>query len=135
MSRMIRNHALIGLLALAACGAQAEPAAPVAPPVPVRAQEPPKAAQPPAAPFASGRVASAVAGKVSKTVRASVGVWDAKTGDTLHETNGATPRRPASVMKIPTTAAALLALGASAELATGIYATAKAGPEGCLDGD
>lgn len=76
----------------------------------------------------SSRVSAAVAAKQGKSLRVSVGVWDARTGEVLHETNGATPRRPASVMKIATTAAAMLTLGPRAELATEVFATSE--PDG-----
>lgn len=82
----------------------------------------------------SGRVASAVASKQGKALRVSVGVWDARTGEVLHESGGATTRRPASVMKVATTAAAMLTLGPKAELATEVFATSEP-DDGVVTGD
>ncbi len=82
----------------------------------------------------SGRVASAVASKQGKALRVSVGVWDARTGEVLHESSGATTRRPASVMKIATTAAAMLTLGPKAEFVTEVFATSEP-DDGVVAGD
>ena len=98
------------------------------------------AAAPPVPATASG---SAVAGPVSvavakhehETVRASVGVWDAGTGEVLYELQAAVARRPASVAKIATTAAALLVLGPDHELATEVLATRAPGRDGVVTGD
>jgi D-alanyl-D-alanine carboxypeptidase/D-alanyl-D-alanine-endopeptidase (penicillin-binding protein 4) len=82
----------------------------------------------------TGALAAAL-GRQSKGLRASAGVYDAATGTRLYESGGDTPRRPASVMKIATTAAALLALGPKAELATEVFATAEPDAQGLVAGD
>ena len=116
MPRMIRNLASVGLLVTIGAALCAAP--------PVTAAE-----------GLSGRVGAAAGARLSKAMRASIGVWDAKTGELLHETNGSTPRRPASAMKVATTAAALLTLGASAELSTDVLTASRPDAQGRLDGD
>jgi D-alanyl-D-alanine carboxypeptidase/D-alanyl-D-alanine-endopeptidase (penicillin-binding protein 4) len=139
MMSMHRRLFLIPVLLLAACGAssaapqEAKPDAP--PPVAPPPAPKPVAPPPPAVPIVTTKLAAAVVTKQSKSLRASVGVYDAATGDTLYEANGAATRRPASVMKVATTAAALLTLGAKGELATEVFATAKPDAEGRVDGD
>ena len=64
------------------------------------------------------RVPGVLAGKAGKGLRMSAAVWDATTGALLHESNSAEALRPASVMKLATTAAAFLALGPTHELTT-----------------
>lgn len=88
-----------------------------------------------AAETVGGRLASIVAAKQHKSLRVSLGVWDAATGAKLAESEAATARRPASVAKLATTAAALLALGPEHELETRVLATARPGRDGALDGD
>ncbi len=127
------------LLVLAACGCSegaAQDSGATAPP-PVAPAPAPKPVSPPvpAVPIATTKLAAAVVTRQSKSLRTSVGVYDATTGDTLYEANGDSPRRPASVMKVATTAAALLALGPKAELATEVCATAKPDAEGTVAGD
>jgi D-alanyl-D-alanine carboxypeptidase/D-alanyl-D-alanine-endopeptidase (penicillin-binding protein 4) len=95
------------------------------------------AAGPPAtaADSLAGRISAAVAAKQSKTVRVSVGVYDAKTGESLAEANGGVARRSASCMKLATTAAAMLVLGPSSELATEVTAAGEPDDDGVLTGD
>jgi len=135
MMPMNRTHLVACVVLLAACGKAPAPVAP--PPAPVAPAPTPKpvAPPPPAAPIQTAALASAVVTKQSKSLRASVGVYDAQTGDVLYEANGATPRRPASVMKVATTAAALLAMGAKTELATEVFAAAKPDAAGVVAGD
>lgn len=80
------------------------------------------------------RVAGAVASRSAKSVRVSAGAWDVATGERVHSTNGDVPRRPASVAKIATTAAAWLALGPDHELTTEVLATAKPDAAGVVAG-
>lgn len=92
----------------------------------------------PVLPAEAGSLGSRIEGlavaKQGKSLRVSVGVWDAATGTLLADTNAATPRRPASVAKLATTAAAILALGPDRELETRVLATAKPGEGGVLRG-
>ncbi len=131
---MIRPSFVASVLLVAACRpAQEPPPAPVAPaPAPTPK---PVTPPPPAAPIVTTKLASAVVTHQSKAMRASVGVYDAATGDALYEANGAATRRPASTMKVATTAAALLTLGTKAELATEVFATAAPDKDGRVDGD
>jgi D-alanyl-D-alanine carboxypeptidase/D-alanyl-D-alanine-endopeptidase (penicillin-binding protein 4) len=78
---------------------------------------------------------AAAVGRQTKGLHASVGVYDAVTGTRLYESAGDTARRPASVMKIATTAAAMLALGPKAELATEVFATTEPDEQGVVAGD
>ena len=134
---MNRRFLAVTLLALAGCGVK--PAAPAAvprdapPPPAVPTAPPPK--QAPAAAIQTSRLAAAVTARQSKSLKVSVGVYDAATGDSLYEANGATARRPASCMKVATTAAALLALGLGAEMATEVAATSKPDEAGVVTGD
>ncbi len=80
------------------------------------------------------RVAHAISSRTPKGVRLSAAVWDATTGERLHATNASTPRRPASVLKIATTAAAMLALGPAHELATEVVAPSSPDSAGRLVG-
>src|SRR6185295_19175892 len=137
MMSMLRTSFLVVPLLLAACARapDAAPAVPVAAPVAPAPAPKPVSPPPPAAPIATSKIAAAVVTRQSKAMRASVGVYDAATGDALYEANGAALRRPASVMKVATTSAALLALGPNAELATEVFATARPDPDGRVDGD
>src|SRR5262245_41699253 len=140
------RRSLVAVLALAAASCGQAPAAPAAPPAPQKTQraarvrhsdEAPPAPVRPAAPvpeIRTGALAAAL-GKQSKGLHASVGVYDAVTGTCLYESGGETLRRPASVMKIATTAAAMLALGPSAELSTEVLATAEPDKDGVVAGD
>lgn len=123
---MFRPIAAVALLvALSGCGDRAPIAAPQRPAALPRLQTanpPPPAPKP--APIATARLVAA-AGKQSKALKLSIGVYDAATGDPLYEANGGVARRSASVMKLATTAAALLALGPQAELATEVFATSS----------
>jgi D-alanyl-D-alanine carboxypeptidase/D-alanyl-D-alanine-endopeptidase (penicillin-binding protein 4) len=125
------------LFALAGCGPKTDAPAAVprdAPPTPaVPTAAPPKPA--PAAPIQTSRLAAAVTAKQSKSLKVSVGVYDAATGDSLYEANGNVARRPASCMKVATTAAAVLALGTDGELATEVAATARPDADGRVAGD
>ncbi len=82
----------------------------------------------------SDRVSVAVQKRGHKTVRHSIGVWDAATGHRLYMRHADESRRTASVMKLATTAAALLALGADHEMAIDVRAT-SAPLAGVVDGD
>ena len=87
-----------------------------------------------AADAVGARVGDVVAARASKSVRVSAGVWDATTGARLHATNADVPRRPASVAKIATTAAAWLALGPAHELTTEVLAEAAPDGDGVVEG-
>jgi D-alanyl-D-alanine carboxypeptidase/D-alanyl-D-alanine-endopeptidase (penicillin-binding protein 4) len=134
---MIRASVVAALFVLVGChpSAESQTEPPAQPPVAPAPAPKPVAPPPPAAPIVTTKLAAAVVTKQSKSLRASVGVYDATTGDALYEANGASPRRPASVMKVATTSAALLTLGPKAELATEVFATAKPDAEGRVDGD
>lgn len=80
------------------------------------------------------RVGAVVGARTSKTLRVSAAVWDARTGERLHGTNADVPRRPASVAKLATTAAAFIALGPDHELRTDVFATAKPDASGTVRG-
>jgi serine-type D-Ala-D-Ala carboxypeptidase/endopeptidase (penicillin-binding protein 4) len=142
---MTRRSLVAVLAVLAACGP-----APVARPAPggrparpvavrrssVRHNDEPEPAAPtaPVPEIRTGGLEAAL-GRQSKGLRASVGVYDAVTGTRLYESGGDTPRRPASVMKVATTAAAMLALGPTAELSTEVLATSAPDAEGAVAGD
>jgi D-alanyl-D-alanine carboxypeptidase/D-alanyl-D-alanine-endopeptidase (penicillin-binding protein 4) len=132
---MSRRCAFILATLLAACGDPSETPAPPLRPVAPQPAPKPVSPPPPAAPISTAKLAAAVVTRQSKSLRASVGVYDAETGDTLYEANGAALRRPASVIKVATTAAAMLTLGPKAELATEVFATAKPDADGRVDGD
>jgi len=80
------------------------------------------------------RVSVAVQKRAHKTVRHSIGVWDAATGKRLYMRHADESRRTASVMKLATTAAALLALGADHEMTVEVRAT-SAPQNGVVRGD
>lgn len=82
----------------------------------------------------SDRVASVAAARQTKSIRTTLAVWDAQTGALVHGSNATTARRPASVAKIATTAAAYLGLGADHELETRVLATAKPSSDGVVRG-
>ncbi len=87
-----------------------------------------------AGPTLDARVGSALDRTAHRTVGVSCAVWDAATGRRVFVRGGDVPRRTASVMKLATTGAALLALGADHELETVLRATAQ--PQGgVLEGD
>ena len=143
------RRSLVAVLAVVAACAPA-PAMPRQPPAAPRsakkAQRPvavrhsdeaptaPVQATPPVPQIRTGGLDAAL-GKQGKGVRASVGVYDAATGTRLYESGGDALRRPASVMKVATTAAAMLALGPSAELSTEVFATSEPDAEGAVAGD
>jgi D-alanyl-D-alanine carboxypeptidase/D-alanyl-D-alanine-endopeptidase (penicillin-binding protein 4) len=91
---------------------------------------------PPATSAAPGtvveRVRGAVRTKSHSSFQHSVAVWDAATGDRLFADDPGVLRRTASAMKLATTGAALLALGADHEMYLEIRAAAR--PEGGLLG-
>ena len=80
------------------------------------------------------RVRVAIASKAHRSFRYSVGVWDAASGDEIFSQNADTMRRTASSMKLATTGAALLALGADHEMYLEIRA-ARAPEGGVLRGN
>jgi D-alanyl-D-alanine carboxypeptidase/D-alanyl-D-alanine-endopeptidase (penicillin-binding protein 4) len=80
------------------------------------------------------RVAATVAAKQAKSLRFSLCVWDAQTGEVVHGSNATTARRPASVAKVATTAAAMLALGPDHELETRVLAPEKPDRQGVIEG-
>ncbi len=80
------------------------------------------------------RVSVVVQKRGHKTVRDSIGVWDAATGRRLYMRHADRPRRTASVMKLATTVAALLALGPDHEMAIDVRAMATP-RSGVIDGD
>lgn len=81
----------------------------------------------------SGRLSAAL-GRAGKSVRITAGVWDVATGSLIHQAESGAARRPASVTKVATTAAAFLALGPDHELTTEILATAKPDSQGVVTG-
>ncbi len=64
------------------------------------------------------RIENAVSRKGHREVRVSLAVWDARSGRALFRRDAESLRRMASVTKLATTGAALLALGSEHELAT-----------------
>lgn len=80
------------------------------------------------------RVRAALGSTAHRTVKYSAVVWDAGTGERLVAQNADTPRRTASVMKLATTGAALLALGPEHEMTLEIRA-ARAPQDGVLRGN
>ncbi len=80
------------------------------------------------------RVRSAVRRTAHRSFRYSVGVWDATTGDGLFAQNAGVMRRTASVMKLATTGAALLALGPAHEMYVEVRG-ARAPVDGVLAGN
>lgn len=83
----------------------------------------------------SARVGRAVEAKAHKGVRFSAAVWDAATGERLYARQAHEARRPASVMKLATTAAALLRFGADHRLVTRVEAAGRPRADGTLAGD
>jgi D-alanyl-D-alanine carboxypeptidase/D-alanyl-D-alanine-endopeptidase (penicillin-binding protein 4) len=83
----------------------------------------------------AGRVARAVRTHGHVKDRFAVGVWNAETGDAVYRLRAGRRQRPASVLKLATTAAALLVLGPDHELATEVRAADRADAEGELAGD
>lgn len=148
----IHRTSLVAVLAVvAACGQSPSPtqASPAAKPAPVAKQPAPqraparRSADPAPVPFRAAlpvpeiktSALAAALGRQGKGLRASVGVYDAATGARLYESGGETMRRPASVMKVATTAAAMLALGPTHELATEVFATREPDEQGVVAGD
>src|SRR5215207_9234060 len=92
----------------------------------------------PAAASAGGRAATARALEAQMTAAGSSSgalAVDLDTGRTIYARRADTPRMPASVEKLYTSATALERLGADGRLTTGVYAETPPDDEGIVDGD
>jgi D-alanyl-D-alanine carboxypeptidase/D-alanyl-D-alanine-endopeptidase (penicillin-binding protein 4) len=92
----------------------------------------------PGAAAAAGRAATARALAAQMAAAGpSSGAYavDLDTGETIYELRATTPRMPASVEKLYTSATALERLGATGRLTTGVYAETAPDEDGIVDGD
>jgi serine-type D-Ala-D-Ala carboxypeptidase/endopeptidase (penicillin-binding protein 4) len=81
---------------------------------------------------AVARVEAAARSKSHARIRTSIAVWDAESGDRIFSRGADKVLRPASVMKLATTGAALLAFGPEHELTTDVLVEWRSGRRGAV---